>query len=294
MNQAANGTLADTVAPRPSAARGEDVRAALTFIVPQATKPYFESAALTGGEPRIHFRTEQREVLVRDMRPLADSLSLDRQGFVLLSHATTVEDLHDDHAVDTVYRAEIEHLLRDATGADRVAVFDFTRRSDGPAGASNPDGLRGPATRVHADYTVDSGPKRARDTLGAADVDRVLASGGRIVQLNVWRPIKGPVRRAPLALADASSIAPGELVATDQRFPDRVGEIYQVAFGRAQRWYWTPRMTPDEVLLIKGWDSVERGVARFTPHGAFRLPDQDESAPARESIEVRAYLLFEA
>ena len=54
------------------AGAGEDVTAALTFIVPQETKPYFESAALTGGEPRVHFRTEQREVTVHDMRPIAD------------------------------------------------------------------------------------------------------------------------------------------------------------------------------------------------------------------------------
>ena len=281
----------DRVAPA-SHDHAENVRAALTFIVPQDTKPCFESAALTGGEPKVHFRTEQREVVVRDMRPLAGRLSLDREGFVLLSHETAVADLYDDEAVDSIYRREIEALLREATGAERVVVFDVTRRADVPGGAANPDGLRGPATRVHADYTIGSGPKRARDTLGAEAVDGVLAAGGRIVQLNVWRPIKGPVRRTPLALADAASISTQELVATDQVFPDRVGEIYQVAYGPQQRWYWAPRMSRDEVILIKGWDSLERGVARFTPHGAFELPGQDASAPPRESIEVRTYVLF--
>ena len=29
----------------------------------------------------------------------------------------------------------------------------------------------------------------------------------------------------------------------------------------------------DEVLLIKGWDSLDDGRARFTPHGAFEQPD---------------------
>ena len=83
-----------------------------------------------------------------------------------------------------------------------------------PLQAANPDGARGPASRVHVDYTVDSGPRRARDALGAEEVDRVLAGGGRIVQINVWRPISGPVRRAPLALADAAIAAGfGELAA---------------------------------------------------------------------------------
>ena len=273
-------------------AREEDVRAELTFIVPQKSKPRFESAALTGSEPRIHFRTERREVTVRSMRPLADDLSLDREGFVLLRHGTAVEDLDDDRLVDTVYRRETEQLLRDATGARRAVIFDFTRRSDRSEGAANPDGLRGPASRVHADYTVRSGPQRAREVLGEDAVARTLDGGGHIVQLNVWRPIRGPVRRTPLALADASSVQPHELVATDQLFPDRVGEIYSLAFGAGQRWYWAPRMERDEVLLIKGWDSRDGGRERATPHGAFQLPGQDESLPPRESIEARAYLDF--
>ena len=270
-----------------------DIRAALTFIVPQATKPRFESSALTGGEPRVHFRTEDRHVDVHDMRHIADMLSLDREGFLLVRHETAVDDLYDDEAITGVYDKELAALLTEVTGADRVAVFDHTRRSDGAGGAANPDGFRGPASRVHVDYTVDSGPKRAADALGREEVDRVLSAGGRIVQVNVWRPIRGPVMRTPIALADAGSVHPNELIATDQVFPDRVGEIYQLAHGPEQRWYWAPRMQRDEVLLIKGWDSLDDGRARFTPHGAFRLEDQDPDAPPRESIEVRTYLVFE-
>ncbi len=77
------------------------------------------------------------------------------------------------------------------------------------------------------------------------------------------------MQRAPLALADASSVRPEELIATDQAFPDRVGEIYHLAHAPSQRWYFAPRMTPDEFLLIKGWDSVDDGRAQFTPHSAF-------------------------
>jgi hypothetical protein len=288
----ASQTLVDD-AHRNTVAHADDVRAALTFLVPQESKPRFESAALTGGEPRIHFRTERREVTVHSMRPLVDELSLDRQGFVLLHHETAVDDLHDDQQVDSVYRSEIEQLLRDTTGASRAVIFDFTRRSDRPEGAANPDGLRGPADRAHADYTVHSGPQRARDIFGDDAVERVLAGGGHIVQVNVWRPITGPVRRTPLALADASSVESHNLVATDQVFPDRVGEIYTLTYDAGQRWYWAPRMERDEVILIKGWDSRDGELAKATPHGAFALADQNESMPPRESIEVRAYLLFE-
>jgi hypothetical protein len=179
------------------------------------------------------------------------------------------------------------------TGASRVVIFDATRRADTGAGAKNRDGLRGPATRVHVDYTEKSGPQRVKDLLGEAEAARLAASGARIVQINVWRPIRGPVARSPLALADASSVRPEDLIATDQVFPDRVGEIYHLAHNPTQRWYYAPRMTPDEVLLIKGWDSLTDGRARFTAHGAFELPDTPADAPTRESIEVRTLVVIE-
>ena len=220
------------------------------------------------------------------MRRIADRLSLDRQGFVLLRHETAVDDLYDDDAIATVYDRELKALLTEATGADRVAVFDHTRRSDSPRGAANPDGFRGPADRVHVDYTVDSGPKRAGDALGHDEAERVLSSGGRIVQINVWRPIRGPVLRTPIALADAASVGADELIATDQVFPNRVGEIYTLAYAPGQRWYWVPRMERDEVLLIKSWDSLDDGRARFTPHGAFQL-EAPGSRPLRRARASR-------
>ncbi|MCZ6741998.1 MAG: CmcJ/NvfI family oxidoreductase, partial [Alphaproteobacteria bacterium] len=66
-----------------------------------------------------------------------------------------------------------------------------------------------------------------------------------------------------------------------------------VAHAPSQRWYYAPRMTADEVLLIKGWDSLDDGRARFTPHSAFHLSETCENAPARESIEVRTLVIIE-
>ena len=272
---------------------GAAVQAPLTFIVRQNGTPYFLSAALTGGTPDYRFRTEERTVSIRDIRPEAGRLSVEREGFQLVRHRTAVDDLYDDEAVAGPYSREVEALLCATTGASRAIVFDHTRRSDAADGADNPDGTRGPARIVHVDYTVASGPQRAADVLGRATVERVLDSGGRIAEINVWRPIAGPVRRAPLAVADASSVDPDDLIATEQRFPDRTGEIYMLAHAPDQRWCWVSAMTRDETLFLKGWDSLEDGRARFTPHGSFRLPDQDPAAPPRESIETRAYLVFD-
>ncbi len=289
MNQTLPAAPPEAAAPHSIAG----VRGTLSFIRPQNTKPVFHSSALTGGVPEVFFEVDEHTVPIGDMREIADTLSIDREGFELLRHTTAVEDLYDDDAVDHRYYPEIEALLRQRFDADRVVIFDVTRRSDGGAGAVNREGLRGPARRVHVDYTVKSGPQRAKDILGEAEAERLAGSGARIIQVNVWRPIRGPVQRAPLAVADASSVRPEDLIATDQVFPDRVGEIYHLAHAPSQRWYFTPRMTPDEVLLIKGWDSLHDGRAQFTPHGAFELPDMDESAPPRESIELRALVIIE-
>lgn len=270
----------------------QNIQANLTFIVPQDTKPSIESAALTGGDPVIHFDIHDEMVDIFDMRDQVGELSLDRHGFELHRHKSTVRDFYDDGEIESAYNAETQAMLKNLTGADEVAIFDHTRRSDSAAGAANPDGQRFPAGRVHVDYTVKSGPIRARDAIGAEKYDRLIDEGARIVQINVWRPIAGPVLRSPLALADASTVAPKELVATDHKFPGRTGEIFQVAYGPGQKWYWAPEMTSDEILLIKGWDSIDDGRAIFTPHSAFQLQGENDHLPPRQSIETRTYLVF--
>ena len=289
MNDNVSSALPVAKPPRPAT----EISAPLNFIRRQDTKPVFHSSALTGGEAKIFFDPETHTVPISDMREIAETLSVDHEGFELLHHTTAVEDLYDNDAVEQVYYPEIEALLRRKFGASQVVIFDVTRRSDGGAGAQNPDGLRGPATRVHVDYTAKSGPQRAKDILGEDEAARLTAAGARIIQINVWRPIRGPVERSPLALADASTVAPEDLIATDQIFPDRVGEIYNVAHAPSQRWYYAPRMTTDEVLLIKGWDSLDDGRARFTPHSAFNFPETRKDAPARESIEVRTFVVID-
>jgi hypothetical protein len=271
--------------------RRGDVVATLTYITPQDRKPVFYSQAYTGGETRLAFEVEQHATKVADMRMHAEGFTVDRHGFSLTTVPTAVADFYDDDEIERVYFREIEELLQRELGAREVEIFDVTRRSDGGGGAANRDGRRGAATRIHVDYTRDSAPKRALDVFGEDRFAQFEVEGARIVQVNVWRPICGPVQRSPLALADASTVAPSDLVATDQVFPDRVGEIYHLTYDPAHRWYYAPEMMPDEVLLIKGWDSLDDGRAQFTPHSAFALPDQDADTPARESIEVRAFVV---
>jgi hypothetical protein len=81
-------------------------------------------------------------------------------------------------------------------------------------------------------------------------------------------------------------------VIADLVYPDRVGEIYQFRHRPEHRWYYFPRLAPDEALLIKCYDSATDGPARFTAHAAFDDPTTPAGAPARESIEVRTLVLY--
>jgi hypothetical protein len=137
---------------------------------------------------------------------------------------------------------------------------------------------------VTADWTAKSGPQRVRDLI-PDEADELLK--GRVQIVNFWRPIRGPLRDAPLAVCDARTVAFEELVASDLVYPHRVGETHSVKFNPAHRWFYVPEMTADEILLLKCFDSKTDGRARFAPHTAFVDPTTPADAAPRESIELR-------
>jgi hypothetical protein len=111
--------------------------------------------------------------------------------------------------------------------------------------------------------------------------------------INLWRPIRGPLRDAPLAVCDVESVAPEDLVPSDLVYRNRVGETYAVTYNPSHRWYYVPEMQPHEALLLKCYDSETDGRARFLPHTAFVDPTTPEDAPPRESIELRTLVFHE-
>jgi hypothetical protein len=144
---------------------------------------------------------------------------------------------------------------------------------------------------VHVDHTARSGPQRVRDFFGD-EAEELLR--GRIQVINLWRPIRGPLRDAPLAVCDAGSVAPSDLVPSDLVYQNRVGETYGVTYNPAHRWFYVPEMQPDEALLLKCFDSKTDGRARFAPHTAFEDPTTPADALPRESIEIRTLVFHPA
>ena len=215
-------------------------------------------------------------------------LSLDGAGFLLLRHRTSVSNFFDETEVRTIYYPEVERLVRTSTGAAKVVVL--TTRYEFSDGANRP-ASRSPVHVVHNDYTEKSGPQRARDVLPTEEALARLQH--RYVEINVWQPIRGPVRRDPFGLVDGRSIARSDLVPAKLVYPDRTGEIYYGAYNHAHRWYYFPDMAADEAVLVKCYNSARDGRTRFSLHAAFVDPTVPADAPPRESIEVRTFAFFD-
>ncbi|KAI0129077.1 hypothetical protein BJ170DRAFT_654249 [Xylariales sp. AK1849] len=228
--------------------------------------------------------SEAHPVRIHDVSGRESEFTLDKNGFQLYPHKSIEKDFLDDAQIKDQYYKETEQLLKDATGATKIYIFDHTIRR--PTAASEKDpALRGPVQRVHIDQTYAAALSRVPFHLPAEEATELLK--GRVQIINVWRPIK-KILRDPLAVAEAHSVAEDDLVPLALIYPARKGETFSVKHNKGHRWFYKHGLGPEEVILIKCFDTKTDGRARRVPHTAFVDPTARDDAPARESIEVRA------
>jgi len=80
-------------------------------------------------------------------------------------------------------------------------------------------------------------------------------------------------------------------VAAKTVYPDHQRETWTVKHSPGHRWYFKYAQRPDEVMLIKCFDTATEG-ARRSPHSAFVDEEHADKVP-RESIEVRSFVFYE-
>jgi len=265
----------------------KNIVAPLNFLVPMMEKPVAYNYEPPPGVPVRTGESEEHRVTIRDARLLIGQLSLDTEGFVLLRHESAVENFYDEDEIARVYYPECERVIREATGASRIVAFDHIVRNAAMSAKGN--AIKVPAKRVHDDYTARSAPQRVRDLMGD-DAEALLKH--RFAIINLWRPIRGPVLESPLVLCDAQSLSEENLAASDLKYPDRTGETYSITYNPNRRYYYFPKMQPDEPVLIRCFDSARTGAARFSAHTGFDDPTSPPSAPPRESLEVRMLVFY--
>lgn len=173
---------------------------------------------------------------------------------------------------------------------------------------SAPQRLRDLANPPSANDTLHSILDEGQTLLEPKMVERALDAHGRFAIINLWRNIaKEPVATHPLALCDAQSVFPQDLVVFEIHYQDRVGENYFAKHSPRHQWYYYPELTRDEALLIKQWDSAgemarshgsradadgDQSSCTFSFHSAFADPTTRTDAPERWSIEVRCVALY--
>jgi hypothetical protein len=247
------------------------------------------------------------QTTMHNARVLANPAALETMGFELRSWPSVVQDWRSGSEVEHIYYEEMRALIKKASGAQRVLIFDHTIRNSDKGtnlNASSSGDSAAPAVRVHCDYTATSAPRRLmqfaktgvyshirKRTLTEEDI-KDLASR-RFAFINVWRSISDqPVEKKPLAMCDTRSTPASDYFKYELVFPDRVGENYSLKFSEKHKWHYFPRMTKDECLIFKVYEKKEDG-PRFTFHTAFEDPLTTSKSPARESIEIRAIAFFD-
>lgn len=255
---------------------------------------------------------EDHRVTIRDARNIRNQFDLDTQGFVLADYPSAVVDFFDKDEVDTVYPAEVTEVVRDLTGADRVALrgwmvrtsADLESRQREVVGYTHQGGVQPPASEAHVDYMPDRAESMAERIYkesypGEKPYSRFIAS-------SLWRVFSEPPQDWPLALCDASTVGadegtPNALIIVDE-IPDRETMLADAweektvvtaaifPYNSRHRWWYFSNMTLNEVVLLKFHDS-DRSKAMRVPHTAFHDTSIADANP-RASIEFRTFAYF--
>jgi hypothetical protein len=279
--------------PRPALA-ADVVQATINYLGPMHERPLFHAQ----DHRRDNLRYDSHAMPIQDARRLAEPPSLEREGIRLCRHASAVRDFHDPQEVRSVYLPEVEGLIRRLTGADRVVVLSagalvrYAERSPRFGTGMNTQ----PARFPHIDFTRDSAPGLVDSMFGASGA--ALKPGQPLVGYNIWRVITPPPQDTPLAVCDRRTVAADDLVRADGVYDEGdpetwpTSEAYLLRHSRAHRWIWFRDMQLDEALVFRAYDNdpVERPCV---PHTAFDDPTCPPGAIARESMEARAFAVFD-
>lgn len=244
---------------------------------------------------------------IEDARPLQagrnEAEFLDDHGFVLLDAPHTVSDWGNREDVAENYLPQVEEMIRTRLYPGRELIVmqpPFVMRRG--AGTDVPQY----GTGVHCDHdrslddyqhnvTAYAGEEMAakwRNRVEQDDVDT-------FVVLDFWRPtMDEPLRHMPLALCDPNSIDSDDMISSAlEGLAPKLDTTLHISLKHnpAQRWYYYPEMTPDEVLVFKLFEfrkGEEPQRFRACLHCAVEDPSTPPDAKPRQSCEHRVSVML--
>jgi hypothetical protein len=270
------------------------VEAEVIYALPMDHRP----TTYLGGEEADKDDTanESRIVAIHNVRH--DPVSYDAEGFALFPHKTAVTNFRDPDQIKTTYRQELEQLVKEVTGASKVAVWQGGAARLAPRHEEfRAQGTTYPSPTIHGDYTENSAPGVVTGLIGKEEAKTWLQ--GRYAIFSLWRAFSNPPQDVPLCLLDYRTI--------DVAKERQLGDVYYgkgpidkrmhlegsgYFYSPRHRWCYFRDMTRDEVLFIKTYDS-DHTRAWQTPHTSFVDPSAPPDAPPRESLDIRAVAFWE-
>ena len=251
---------------------------------------------------------EAVHVPISDARPIAGHLSLDEQGFVIDRLSTPPIDYLDAAQVGRQWLPAACALVQRLTKATAVLPWAVNVRFSDRSGLSRRTHVAAPARHVHTDFAPGFDPSGqpvfdapTRAWLGITEgMPPLIQAAPRAWRcFNVWQQISPPPQDTPLALCDARTVAPDDMVIGRGRLNPRFDELSSSVdlslFRRnpRHRWFYFSDMQPGETLVFCGLDPSAAPTYRMVPHIAFDDPQCPPDAPVRNSIEARVLAVFE-
>ncbi|MEI9997421.1 MAG: CmcJ/NvfI family oxidoreductase [Rhizomicrobium sp.] len=236
---------------------------------------------------------------------------MDRLGVSLAHLESKCTNFYDSAEVERVFYPEIEKLLLEFfPGATDVLVYnhdvfdkDYTGDRTEDQEKKNPGVNAGYANLVHNDLNDNSGRVRCRELLTKnlrnfgremqytnEEADRKMSR--RFMSINLAKPME-TVEQFPFVLCAWPSFADQPYITNYRIYDDRVGETTRFTYRPDHEWYWFPQQKPNEVSILKCYDSVTDGsVSRWSFHTACVDPTAPANARCRKNVVVRSYVFF--
>jgi len=237
--------------------------------------------------------------------------SMDKLGISLTHHESQCQNFYDAEEVERIYYPEMEKLLLEFfPGATDALVYNhdvFDKDYEGDRTEDqdnkNPGVNAAYANLVHNDLNDNSGRVRCRELLTKnlrnfgrqqdftpQQADAKMSA--RFMSINLAKPMETVVQN-PFVLCAWPSFADQPYITNYRVYDDRVGETTRFTHRPDHEWYWLPRQEPNEVSMLKCYDSVTDGsVSRWSFHSACIDPNLPREAPCRKNIVVRSYVFF--
>ncbi|TRX98935.1 hypothetical protein FHL15_000277 [Xylaria flabelliformis] len=212
------------------------------------------------------------DIEIEDVRGRESEFTLDANGFRYFHTSDLGQflDFDSKEAIEKDFLPAIEKLVKqEVNNVGRTFIFDWRlRRADFAAQIVNTKDRHQylpPSSTVHVDQTPGELLRRLNKFLGP-ELGTLL--NGRFRVINLWRPLYHIVTDRPLAVCDGSKVNPSDLVAGKIISQSETRETYYLMHHHAQKWYYLSRQKPDEMLMIKIFDSDSTVPAIFedTPH----------------------------